>query len=126
MQFRKIAGPQVFTTGNGGEPKEYPLPASSGGHMVKGMGYMIKFLGNSGANARAGLRLDHGPDGSAWVTHSTPIAVAAIPAGGLAAGDTYATTAMIQEVTRGVLLCQSNDANQQSFTAEIYEMRKPF
>jgi hypothetical protein len=33
---------------------------------------------------------------------------------------------MIQEVTRGVLLCQSNNAALQSFTAEIYEMRKPF
>lgn len=126
MQFRKIAGPQVFSTGAGGAAAEFPLPVSAGGRMVKGMGYLIKFLGNSGANARAGLRLDNGPDGTAWVTHSTPIAVAAIPAGGLSQGDTYAVTTMIQEVTRGVLLCQSNDANVQYFTAEIYEMRKPF
>ena len=126
MQFRKVAGPQAFSTGPNGEAVEVPLPASAGGHMVKGMGFMIKFLGNTGANARAGLRLDHGPDGAAWVAHSTPIAVAAIPAGGLSHGDTYGTTAMIQEVTRGVLLVQSNNATAQGFTAEIYEMRKPF
>lgn len=126
MQFRKVAGPQVFSTGPSGESVEVPLPASSGGHMVKAVGYLIKFISNSGSNARAGLRLDHGPDGAAWLTHSTPIAVAGIPNSGMAVGDTYGTTGMIMEATRGVVLVQSANASFQSFTAEVYEMRKPF
>lgn len=94
--------------------------------MVKGMGYLIKFLANSGANARCGLRLDNGPDGVVWITHSTPIALAAIPAGNVSQGDTYGVTTMVQEFTRAVVLVQSVGGAQQSFTAEIYEMRKPF
>ena len=126
MQFRKLCGPMTFLTGSGGESVEVPLPAASGGHTVNAIGYMIKFTAVSSSNLRAGMRLDHGPDGIVWTTHSTPIAVAAAPSDNLAVGDTYSTATMIMEITRPVVLVQSANATFQTFTAEIYEMRKPF
>lgn len=126
MIFRKLVGVATFSSGPNGEALEYQVAASAGGHTVKNVGYMIKVIQKSSGNAKCGLRLDHGPDGTARITHSTPIAVATIPGLGLVAGDTTNTSAMLMEWLHPIVIAQSADSSQQSFTAEVYEMRKPF
>jgi hypothetical protein len=82
--------------------------------------------GVSGANAKAGLTLNHGPDGKVTVLHSTPIAVAvpgAVPS--LLSGDADSTK-VLGEWLHPIVSAASTAATAEWLIVEVYEMRKPF
>src|ERR1041385_8492347 len=110
MLFRKIAGPMRIDSTAGGGQKDYELMSSSGGREHKTANYMVKILGLSGANAKVGLSLNHGPDGKVSVAHSTPIAVA-VPstAPSVMSGDAD-TTKVLGEYLHPVVSCASTGA----------------
>lgn len=102
-------------------------PPRPGGRLCKNVQYMVKVVASSSDQAKVGLFLDHGPDGTVSKLHSTPIALTQLTGGNalLLVGDSDSTK-IIGEFLHPVVNCLSNDANACWALVEIFEMRKPF
>jgi hypothetical protein len=131
MMFSKIVGPVRLDSGTNGALKSYPLPPRGGGRMCKVVQYMVKVVQSSGSTARVTVRMDHGPDGNVFTTHSTPISAVDPTTGGtvalpaVVAGDAT-TSIIVGEFIQCVPGASSSDSNPSWVVVEIFEMRKPF
>lgn len=130
MQLKKIWAGRIESTSNGTELK-YELPARAGGRMVKGVNYQVKFVQKFGdTNLRIQVELNHSPDGTANVPHSTPITYANGDPGAmvpsLLSGDSDPTR-MIGEYLHPIVKIKANAGGAlQAAYVEVFEMRKPF
>lgn len=107
---------------------EYRLPPTPGGRMCRQVNYMAEVIWASDpANAKVGLKLNHGPNGGVSTLHSTPITPvvpSAVP--GVNSGDSDSTK-MIGEWLHPVATIQGPSAGPaQRATVRFYELRKPF
>lgn len=127
MLFNLIASMRVDGPATGGQVTGFKLKPRAGGRSCKNVQYMIKILAVSSNQAKVGLDLQHGPDGSVSVAHSTPITVTQLTGANanLLVGDADSTK-ILGEYLHVVINCISFDANPCWATVEIYEMRKPF
>lgn len=72
MEFNQIYSGRIDSLANGGE-QSIKLKPTSGGRRTKGDNIQIVVRSSSGANVRLTAEVLHGPDGSTFVLHSTPI-----------------------------------------------------
>jgi hypothetical protein len=103
------------------------LPGVRGGSMCKVALYQVVVVQKSGTAVEVGVRLDHGPNGQQYTTHSTPIAQVAVTAAAptLLSGQADATM-VIGEWMRPMLLVGSTGSTAEWAMVEVYELRKPF
>jgi hypothetical protein len=125
--FKLIASLRVDGPATGGQETLYKLTPLRGGRVCKQANYQIKIVAVSSNQAKVGLKLEHGPDGTVSVLHSTPIATTQITGANAALlnGDSDGTK-MIGNFLHPIVACISNDANPCWAVIEVYQLLKPF
>ncbi len=127
MVLRRVFGPTRIDCA-GSAYVVYQIPGRRGGLTAKVAQYSIVTLGSSGSAVNLTLDLEHGPNGQAYVLHSTPISNGApgtaYPA--LLVGDAN-TSIILGDWLRPVVKIRDGSANQPQWAfIEVYEMLKPF
>lgn len=111
----------------GGQETFYRLQPSRSGRLCKQANFQIKVIASSSSQAKVGLRLEHGPDGTVSVLHSVPIPTTQLTGGNalLLNGDSDASK-MLGNFLHPVITCISNDASPCWAVIEVYQLLKPF
>jgi hypothetical protein len=124
----KIAGPvTLMSSTNAGTARSYPLPPMEGGNGVRSLRYEVRVLSAGSSNVKVAVRLLHGPDRTAAVAHSTPIAstqLSSTPP--LVLGGDADSSKILGECLHVVIDVDSATNGETWACLELYEMRKPF
>lgn len=125
MMYKLIAKNLRMTSGATGQPIEVELDPIWGGHTMKRVNFMLDIRQKSSTAAKAGIKLQHGPNGQKFIDHSTPISNTTLGAGiDLLSGDSD-DTKVLGEVLRPVATVEGN--GQQEFVlVDIYMVATPF
>ena len=80
MLWYKVASNMKFSSNSDGTDKSWPLALQDWGLKITNAIYVLFVIDQSGAAAKVGAKHDEGPDTQVayFITHSTPIAVAAV------------------------------------------------